>query len=232
MKPILIKKMNFIICICKEHYSTKSDKIKAINRKFRPFWFQFKEIENRRIPLFIIIELCRLIKEYKVIKVKVITCKTLLIMATNYLNQIFDSRIEIIVTKPLRVSAPSPMLSHQAIKKIRRILMENFSSYMFFDLENIPGIKHQNTQNVFVKNIKTRDPKIYKKDYNVIKVPIERDSADIVSIIMMTYIASNRDKSATINVKSNDNVFKDAKRYISIDQKCNQNINIIDSKTP
>lgn len=224
------EKMIFIIFICKEYHNFKSKKIKAIDGKLRPFWFPFSIDENRCIPLFMVIEMCRLINQYKGIKLKLIGSRNLLIVATCYLNQIFDSKIEI--NDP--TSTPRPVISKQSIEKIKRILKENCSLYNFFDLDNIQRINHnelhQYAQNIFVKNYKTKDPNIGKMG-KVIEVPTVKDSADIVIILMMTFVATHRDKSAHINVISKDKIFEKAKRCILIDQNCNHNVKIINSSS-
>ena len=229
------KKTFFIIFICKEYYNYKSTKIKDIDRKLRPFWFPFKKdkAKYRHIPLFMIIELCRLIKQYKGIKLKVIASRELLIVATCYINQIFDSTIEINNPTPTL----APLISKKSIKTIKEILWgENFSSYTFFDLDNIQRINydelHQSAQHIFVRNLKARDPNIGKMHMGkVIEVPTVHDSADIVIIVMTTFLATHRDKSAHINVKSKDKIFEKLKRYISIDKKSNKNIKIINSSS-
>lgn len=222
--------MNFIIFISKEHFNEKFSKIKAIKRKCRSFWFPLERTKLRCIPVCIIIELVRLVNEYNGINLKVISSRNIIFTAANYINQIFNAAIEIKVPTP----TPEPVISDQDIKNIQRILKENFSSCFFFDLDNIPKINqndiNRNTQNIFVRNLKTRDPNICKMD-NIIKVPTEKDSADAVIIIMMTFIATFRKKCKCIYVKSNDGIYKKAKIYISIDQNSNQNINIIDSSS-
>lgn len=221
-------KMNYIIFICKEHYNDQSYKIKDINRKCRPFWFPLIKTKYRCIPLLILIELCRLRNEYKGIKLRVIASRKLLFVGASYLNQIFESAIEIHVPTP----TPEPVISDQSIKTIKRILKEHFTECHLFDLDNIPKIKHkdlnQNTHNIFVRNYITRDPNIGELD-NMIVVPTEKDSADVVIIIMMTFIAKFLKNCKCINVICNDFIFKLAKFYISFDETSNYNINIIDS---
>lgn len=221
-------KMKYIIFICKEHYNDESNKIKDINRKCRPFWFPLIKSKYRCIPILILIELCRLKNEYKGMKLRVIASRKILFVGASYINQIFDSAIEIDVPTP----TPEPVISDQSIKIIKRILKEHFNECNLFDLDNIPKIKHnelnQNTFNIFVRNLKTKNPNIGEFD-NIIVVPTEKDSADVVIIIIMAFITKFLKKCKCINVISNDFIFKLAKFYISFDKTSNYNINIIDS---
>lgn len=223
----------FILLICQEQFK-ETENIKEINRYSTPFWFPFRKNKFRDINLFIFIELVKLMISHKEMKLEVSASMSFLDIAIGYLNDIglFDSKIK----KLQKNKTNSPKLSYQSLESIRRILanIHTFSSYIFYDLDNIPK-RDQNEPDrkntccfldVFVRNSKTKDSRIKKKE-NIIVVPDAKDSADIIIILMMTITAKESEKNATICVKSGDDIFPKAQRYILINEEYNQNVSII-----
>lgn len=224
----------FILFICKEQYR-QTENIKEINRYCNPFWFPFQKTKFRDISLFIFIELCKLINAYRDIKLEVSASIRFLDIGISYINQIFNSNITKL-NKNYQKESPDLHVSYQSIESIRRILADiyNYSSYIFYDLDNIPKpdqneFDRQNTcsiLDIFVRNFKTDDSSIKNKK-NIIVVPNLKDSADMIIILMMVITAKKCKTSATICVKSGDDIFLKTRLYILVDRENNHNVSII-----